>query len=146
MGNQKLSEQDSIKMGALLEESSFQTSWSSYDIQSLLALDTSISWGQTCKGQLISFILIQKVVNEAEIILLVTHPSHRKKGIAGMLLEGGIEHLREEKVSRIFLEVSVENEAAISFYRSHAFEIIGERKNYYSRKKNKNAKVMMRLI
>jgi ribosomal-protein-alanine N-acetyltransferase len=146
MGNQKLSEQDSIKMGALLEESSFQTSWSSYDIQSLLSLDTSISWGQTYKGQLISFILIQKVVNEAEIILLVTHPSHRKKGIAGMLLEEGIEHLREEKVSRIFLEVSVENEVAISFYRSHIFETIGERKNYYSRKKNKNAKVMMRLI
>ncbi|MDC0348860.1 GNAT family N-acetyltransferase [Alphaproteobacteria bacterium] len=146
MENQRLSEQDSKRMRGLLEESSFQPSWSSSDIQSLLTLDTTASWGRAYKGKLISFILIQKVASEVEIILLVTHPSHRKKGIAGLLLEEVVKYLREEEISRIFLEVSVENTPAISFYKSHAFEIIGERKNYYSRKNNKSANVMMRLI
>jgi len=62
----------------------------------------------------------------AEIDFVVTAVDHRRKGLAGLLIEN-----LGAKYSEIWLELSSNNSKALSFYKKHGFLVQGERPNYY---------------
>ena len=67
---------------------------------------------------------------EYEILMIYVKFADRRKGIAANLLDF-IE--KEEKgLKKIYLEVSNNNNNAISFYEKHNFKLINTRLNYYS--------------
>jgi ribosomal-protein-alanine N-acetyltransferase len=47
-------------------------------------------------------------------------------------MQGLMAHLKTQDTSKIFLEVSANNSAAIALYEAHAFERSGLRKAYYA--------------
>ena len=133
-------------MADLLKEGFPASDWSQGDLDRFLLLESSHAWGGVFEGALLSFCLVQKAADEAEILLLVVHPRFRKKGMGRSLL-GTIEaDLQAENVSRLFLEVSVENEAAIQFYDKAGFRHMGTRKHYYARKANPAAHTMVKFF
>ncbi len=68
------------------------------------------------------------VLDEAELLLVATHPDYRQQGYAYSLLQASIASL---PVKTIFLEVRASNFAAQKLYHRLGFTKINERKSYY---------------
>ena len=85
-------------------------------------------------GQVVSFVLLAVVVGEGEILTLATDPDMQGRGLGRRLLEGVIAELRSEGQEALFLEVAVDNTAALALYKSCGFERAGLRRAYYSRR------------
>lgn len=90
-------------------------------------------------NEIVGFAGIKIILDEADIMNIVTKKSFRNKGIGSFLLKNLITISKNSKVKSINLEVNEENLSAIHLYEKNGFEIIGTRKNYY---KNKNAIIM----
>ena len=69
--------------------------------------------------------------DEIEIISIIIDKKFRKVGIGKSLLNKLLNIALKKKINNIFLEVSVENQIAISLYKKFNFIKIGKRKNYY---------------
>lgn len=70
--------------------------------------------------------------NIFELYRFAIHPDFRRQGYGTYFLSSLIHISRTgEKISKIFLEVSEKNSAAISLYRKAGFHILTRRKNYY---------------
>lgn len=55
---------------------------------------------------------------------IYVRPQHRRKGVAGALLEALIEHAANE-VDQVILTVNAENKSAIALYERHGFRTYG---------------------
>lgn len=69
------------------------------------------------------------ILDEAEIIVISVDPHHRRQGIAKNFLMKFFN--KQCNIKNVFLEVSCENDVAISFYQEFGFHEVGVRKNYY---------------
>lgn len=67
---------------------------------------------------------------EAEVYTIAVDPAHQRKGIGRVLLCGLLDYADHRRATT-FLEVRTDNDAAISLYRDHGFEIVGLRRRYY---------------
>lgn len=81
----------------------------------------------------LGFVLIQSVVDEAEIITIVVASDVRRMGVAKTLIAGVEERLCANGVVRMLLEVAVDNDPALNLYQGCGFEKVGRRKGYYDR-------------
>ena len=74
------------------------------------------------------FIVTRRVApDEREILNLAVAPELRRKGVARALLLRSLEGF----TGSVFLEVRESNQAAINFYKSHNFQEVSRRVNYY---------------
>jgi ribosomal-protein-alanine N-acetyltransferase len=80
--------------------------------------------------QVVGGILWQQVVDEAEIITVFTDASSRGQGVGGGLLKALGEH--SDDVTRVFLEVNHNNDAAVGLYEKHGYMTVGVRQGYYT--------------
>lgn len=81
-------------------------------------------------GHAAGFALARATGEEAELLLLATEPTVRRRGVGGALLRSIIEEARSRRVAKLFLEVRAGN-PAIALYDRLGFTKVGERKGYY---------------
>ena len=84
-------------------------------------------------GAPVGLILMRAIAGEAEILTLAVEPSHRRRGVARALLEGGLARAVSMGAEEVFLEVAADNSAAIALYREEGFAEVGHRGGYYRR-------------
>jgi ribosomal-protein-alanine N-acetyltransferase len=72
------------------------------------------------------------MTDEAHVSTIAAHPDWRRRGVGELLLLALIEAASELGARIVTLEVRVSNQLAQDLYRKYGFEIVGERKNYYS--------------
>jgi [ribosomal protein S18]-alanine N-acetyltransferase len=89
------------------------------------------------------FLIVTRVLDEAEVIVIAVLPSARKTGLAEALIAASMGTLAQQGIKRMFLEVAQDNAAARSLYDKLGFSQIGLRKAYYARP---NAIVMDALV
>ena len=77
------------------------------------------------------FILTRQVLDEMEIILIGIDPAHRRRGIAGRLLDFTLSAANRSGVKTVFLEQAAPNMAAQALYASRGFRPVGRRPGYY---------------
>lgn len=65
------------------------------------------------------------------ILSLGTHPDWRRQGVAALLLRQAAAAAESAGLTRIRLEVRVDNRAAIALYAQHGFAIAGTLASYY---------------
>lgn len=94
-------------------------------------------------GQLevIGFIAMWLIVDEAHISNLATHPAYRGKGVAQELLQTALIFSIQHGARAATLEVRESNEAAQRLYRKFGFQVVGRRQAYY-RDNNEDALLM----
>ena len=80
------------------------------------------------KEDLIGFIFVQVIENEAEILTFCVHKNHRNQGVGEKLLQ---HILKQSKIMSCFLEVRSNNRHAIALYERLGFMKKGVRKGYY---------------
>lgn len=84
------------------------------------------------------FIAFSKALDEAEILMIWISPEQRKNGLANVLLQFAFKDLKQRGTNQIFLEVAIDNIAALKLYNNHGFKEVGMRKNYYRSENNDN--------
>lgn len=94
-------------------------------------------------NEIVGFAGIKFIVNEADIMNIVTKKTFRNKGIGKLLLENLIQLSKSLNLTSITLEVNEENAPAIHLYKKFGFEILGIRKKYY---KNADGIIMTKKI
>ncbi|GAA0732964.1 GNAT family N-acetyltransferase [Sphingomonas japonica] len=81
-------------------------------------------------GADVGFALARSTYEDAELLLLATHPHARRSGVGRSLLRSVIADAADRGATRLLLEVRADNEA-IALYRREQFSKIGERLEYY---------------
>ncbi|HIR74936.1 TPA: GNAT family N-acetyltransferase [Candidatus Ventrenecus avicola] len=79
--------------------------------------------------EIVGFLTYTELHNTVDILDLVVDALHRRKKIATALIDYMITNINP--TSTIYLEVSVENQAAIDLYEKFGFVKIHTRKKYY---------------
>jgi len=83
-------------------------------------------------GQVICYIGLWIMVDEAHITTIAVAPEYRGNRLAERLIEYAEEYSKVWGAEKMVLEVRVSNEAAQKVYKRLGFETIGLRKRYYS--------------
>ncbi|HEU4994690.1 MAG TPA: ribosomal protein S18-alanine N-acetyltransferase [Gemmatimonadaceae bacterium] len=86
---------------------------------------------QDVRGALVGYVVAWYVLDEGELANLTITPSHRKRGMGGVLLDAVLSDASSRGVAHIYLEVRESNTAARRLYASRGFEEIGRRAGYY---------------
>lgn len=89
-------------------------------------LDTNIS------TQIVGFAGIKIILDEADIMNIVTKKNKRNLGIASALLKNLINIAKEKNINKLTLEVNYKNLTAIHLYEKFGFIKIAIRKKYYN--------------
>ena len=72
------------------------------------------------------------IEDEAELLRISVHPDQRRNGLGRRLLEDFLSQAFSRGARRCFLEVRIDNQAAIGLYTELAFQSTGVRRAYYS--------------
>lgn len=93
--------------------------------------------------EIVGFVGMKLLVDEANIMNIVVKKTFRNQGIGTLLLESLIGLAKEKKSTSITLEVMEENYSAIHLYKNFGFKQVGIRKNYYQ---DKNGCIMTKKL
>ncbi|MDB5433497.1 MAG: ribosomal-protein-alanine acetyltransferase [Caulobacter sp.] len=80
------------------------------------------------------FVLCRAMAGEAEVLTLAVDPAARRSGIGLALMTAAVEGARALGAESLFLEVAVDNAAAIALYQGLGFSRAGVRRGYYRRR------------
>lgn len=117
-----------------LHHDCFEDGWSEDSCAALLRNTVNKAWLLANDTNPVAFLWIATIAGEQEILSIGTLPLHRGKGHAATLL-GDV--LAREQAEQVFLEVRVDNHAAIALYEKLGFTHSGHRKNYYKPQGNR---------
>lgn len=84
-----------------------------------------------CNNEILGFAGYLKIIDEINILNIVTRVDKRNLHIGSNMLEYIISTSKNEKANSITLEVNVNNIPAIKLYEKYNFEKVGLRKRYY---------------
>jgi ribosomal-protein-alanine N-acetyltransferase len=102
--------------------------WSAAEFASLLAAPGALLLGD---GR--AFLLGRVAADEAEVLMLATHPSQRRRGLARGLLAAFAREAAGRGAGRAFLEVAEDNAPARALYAGAGWRAAGRRPGYYAR-------------
>ncbi|USQ95953.1 GNAT family N-acetyltransferase [Caulobacter sp. RL271] len=93
------------------------------------------------------FVLCRSIAGEAEILTIAVDPAARRRGWGAALVEIAAGIAAETGSESLFLEVAVDNLAAVGLYQATGFAKVGLRKGYYPHPDGaKDALVMRRAL
>jgi ribosomal-protein-alanine N-acetyltransferase len=112
---------------AALHAASFPDPWDAAAITALLATPGTLAFHHAD-----GFVLARIAGDEAEILTLAVMPVARGKGLGRALLQAAINQAQALGAVTMFLEVGVDNPAALALYSGLGFTRVGARKAYYT--------------
>jgi ribosomal-protein-alanine N-acetyltransferase len=117
---------------AALHDSCFDVSWSIQEFQDLLTSPgIFVLIVQQGTSEPCGLVVFRAASDECEILTIGVLPGWRRHKIAASLLDRIIVQMRDIGVSRVFLEVAKDNEAALKLYQGQGFQEVGRRRKYY---------------
>ena len=126
-----LMDQTHVETIAHLESVCFHDPWSINSINSELNNPLSLWLVAVDSGKVVGYVGSQSVMGWADMMNLAVDPAYRKRGIARELVCHLIDHLKENEVRCLTLEVRVSNFPAVNLYNSLGFVEVGRRPGYY---------------
>lgn len=116
---------------AELEKICFSDPWSENSIAS--ELDNPLSFWLVAEdnGLIAGYVGSQSVLDAADMMNLAVSPDYRQQGIGQALVNELTQHLKQNKVIALLLEVRASNHPAISLYEKLGFVQVGRRPKYY---------------
>ena len=92
------------------------------------------------KNNILGYIAYNVISPEAEVLYLLIDKNNRNKGLGYKLLNESLDIMKNEGVSKCFLEVDIENYNAYHLYKKLGFIEISKRMKYYD---NGNDSIVM---
>lgn len=108
-------------------------SYSRDELRMYLSLRSAFCIVAEQDGGLVGFVIVDsRPGRPAYMVTIDVDPRFRRGGAATALLQAVEQRLLRAGVTAIRLEVAVNNESAIAFYRRHGFLEIGRKPDYYN--------------
>ncbi|MEW6391463.1 MAG: GNAT family N-acetyltransferase [Pseudomonadota bacterium] len=129
-----------------LHDKAFDRPWTALEFEDLLkspgvfAILGEAGEPAEAKG----FVLCRSIAGEAEILTIAVDPAARRRGWGAALVEVAAGVAAETGAEALFLEVAVDNTAAIALYQATRFAKVGLRKGYYPHPDGAKDAVVMR--
>ena len=117
---------------AELEKQNFSEPWPEIAVRSELTNKLALWLVAVEDGVVAGYVGSQTVLQEADMMNIAVADTHRRRGIARMLVE---ELIRQLDAYQLTLEVRASNAPAIALYEKLGFTQVGLRKNYYHKPK-----------
>ena len=117
---------------AELERQNFSEPWPEIAVRSELTNKLALWLVAVEDGVVAGYVGSQTVLQEADMMNIAVADTHRRRGIARMLVE---ELIRQLDAYQLTLEVRASNAPAIALYEKLGFTQVGLRKNYYHKPK-----------
>ena len=117
---------------AELERQNFSEPWPEIAVRSELTNKLALWLVAVEDGVVAGYVGSQTVLQEADMMNIAVADTHRRRGIARMLVQELIARL---DAGMLTLEVRASNAPAIALYESLGFQQVGLRKNYYRKPK-----------
>ena len=117
---------------AELERQNFSDPWPDIAVRGELTNKLALWLVALEDGEVVGYVGSQTVLQEADMMNIAVADSHRRRGIAKMLVE---ELIRQLDAYQLTLEVRASNAPAIALYEKLGFGQVGLRKNYYRKPK-----------
>lgn len=83
-------------------------------------------------GELLGWAGVLVIGPDAEVMTVGVVPAARRQGIGRLLVADLLEHARQHGAKQVFLEVRVDNPAALALYEAEGFTRLGIRRGYYA--------------
>lgn len=113
-------------------ESEFDNFWNYDVLKNELSSDNSkYIVAKNKDNNIIGFAGIKLILDEAELMNIVTKKDMRHFGVASSMLDYLFSICRKQNIKLINLEVNTQNTIAINFYKKYNFVEVGLRKKYY---------------
>jgi len=122
-----LSDLDEILLN---ERLAYPIPWSEQNMKNCLS-ESYICFLMLDNHKIIGHMIIQKVLDEIQLLNVCVIPDLQGRGFGSVWLEYLFQFGQKENCNSIILEVRSSNKSAKSLYRKHGFFKIGLRKNYY---------------
>ena len=112
--------------------SEFDDFWNSETLKNELENNNSYYIVAKINNNIVGFAGIKNVLDEADIMNVVTKKDIRNSGIGSAIFSAIIDYAKSNNVKKITLEVNENNLSAIHLYEKFGFVKIAERKKYYN--------------
>ncbi len=109
----------------------YREGWSLAQVESALAIPGTQLVAAMIDDKPSGFALFRTLFDDCEVLLIAVHPAQRCKAIGSALIGQIMTAAKTAAARKLFLEVRITN-SAVHFYARHGFNIIGERKHYYT--------------
>ena len=113
-------------------QTDFDDFWNFEIFKEELVNNNSIYLVLKYENEIVAFGGIKIILDEADIMNIVTKKDKRNLGFAGLLLNELINLGKKKNCKTITLEVNENNLPAIKLYKNFNFKEVGKRKNYCS--------------
>ena len=138
---------------AALHLQAFDRAWTAIELQRLIEGPCTFALEAAREGSAdledpLGFIVVRAVAGEAEILTLAVHPDARRQGLGRSLVQSAATTAEVLGAEAFWLEVAIDNAAAIGLYTAAGFQAAGRRPHYYARPGGErvDALVMRRLL
>jgi ribosomal-protein-alanine N-acetyltransferase len=129
-----------------LHDKAFDRPWTALEFEDLLKSPGAFAIlgeaGEPAEAK--GFVLCRSIADEAEILTIAVDPAARRRGWGAALVEVAAGVAAETGAEALFLEVAVDNTAAIALYQATRFAKVGLRKGYYPHPDGAKDAVVMR--
>ena len=127
----RMTEED-VAAVAELEKKCFAVPWSEKSFHDEMKNKLAVYFVAKSDGRCIGYAGFWNVSGEGGITNVAVLPEYRRQGIGSMLIAEMIKTAVKLRLDLLTLEVRKSNIAAQGLYKKYGFDIIGERKRYYS--------------
>ena len=84
-------------------------------------------------GEVVAYIIYWQIRDDVQVNNVAVHPDCRGLGLGEALMRYAIARVRESGATFMTLEVRQSNAPALTLYKKLGFDVMGTRKNYYTK-------------
>ena len=117
---------------AALEKRCFTLPWSEKSFRDEMANKLAIYHVAKDNGACVGYAGFWNVSGEGDVTNVAVLPEYRRRGVGSSLVAEMVKTAESLRLELLTLEVRKSNVAAQKLYEKFGFEILGERKRYYS--------------
>lgn len=118
---------------AEIENTCFSDPWSLDAFKDELEKPYGISFVVRMLGKPVGYVFADDICDTVTISNIAVDAAMRRRNIGDRLMTKMTEYCRNRHSDSLTLEVRISNTAAINLYNKHGFELLGKRKNFYSK-------------
>lgn len=127
-----LADEAQLEAVHILHHNGKDDGWNAAAIRDVMAMPGAACYAFTEDGEMLACLIIQSVLDHADVLSIVTAPSHRGRGLARGLMQMAEATLYSIGVREMFLEVRPSNRAARGLYDALGYRTIAIRPRYYA--------------
>ena len=110
--------------------------WSAKSFEEQLGRDGNTVWVVRRDRLLVGFLLVERVLDELNILNIAVAQDVRRQGVARELLTRAFSDASDSGVDVVHLELRASNTVAKALYEEFGFVVVGSRPRYYERRED----------